>query len=81
VQGTTTTEAAIRSNGVADLYAVIGEGNGAEGWVVRLYHQPLVPWIWAGALLMVMGGLLSLADRRLRVVVPRRTAAAETARA
>jgi cytochrome c-type biogenesis protein CcmF len=81
VQGTTTTEAAIRSNGVADLYAVIGEGNGAEGWVVRLYHQPLVPWIWAGALLMVMGGLFSLADRRLRVVVPRRTAAAETARA
>jgi cytochrome c-type biogenesis protein CcmF len=81
VQGTTTTEAAIRSNGLADLYAVIGEGNGAEGWVVRLYHQPLVPWIWAGALLMVMGGLLSLADRRLRVVVPRRTAAAETARA
>jgi cytochrome c-type biogenesis protein CcmF len=81
VQGTTTTEAAIRSNGVDDLYAVIGEGNGAEGWVVRLYHQPLVPWIWAGALLMVMGGLLSLADRRLRVVVPRRTAAAETARA
>jgi cytochrome c-type biogenesis protein CcmF len=49
--------------------------------VVRLYHQPLVPWIWAGALLMVMGGLLSLVDRRLRVVVPRRTAAAETARA
>ena len=39
VQGTTTTEAAIRSNGVADLYAVIGEGNGAEGWVVRLYQQ------------------------------------------
>jgi cytochrome c-type biogenesis protein CcmF len=81
VQGTTTTEAAIRSNGLADLYAVIGEGNGAEGWVVRLYHQPLVPWIWAGALLMVMGGLLSLADRRLRVAVPKPRAAVETARA
>jgi cytochrome c-type biogenesis protein CcmF len=81
VQGTTTTEAAIRSNGLADLYAVIGEGNGAEGWVVRLYHQPLVPWIWAGALLMVVGGLLSLADRRLRVAVPKPRAAVETARA
>ena len=81
VQGTTTTEAAIHSNGLADLYAVIGEGNGAEGWVVRLYHQPLVPWIWAGALLMVIGGLFSLVDRRLRVAVPRPRATVETARA
>jgi cytochrome c-type biogenesis protein CcmF len=79
VQGTVTTEAAIRSNGLADLHAVIGEGSGAEGWVVRLYHQPLVPWIWAGALMMVLGGLISLSDRRLRVAAPRR--AASTARA
>ena len=46
VQGTVTTEAAIRTDGTADLHAVIGEGNGSDGWVVRLYHQPLVPWIW-----------------------------------
>jgi cytochrome c-type biogenesis protein CcmF len=75
VQGTVTTEAAIRTDGIADLHAVIGEGNGAEGWVVRLYHQPLVPWIWGGALMMVLGGLLSLSDRRLRVGAPRRAAA------
>ncbi len=74
VQGTLTTEAAIRSSGLADLHAVIGEGNGADGWVVRLYHQPLVPWIWTGALMMVMGGLLSLSDRRLRVAAPRKAA-------
>jgi cytochrome c-type biogenesis protein CcmF len=75
VQGTVTTEAAIRTSGLADLHAVVGEGGGAEGWVVRLYHQPLVPWIWAGALMMVLGGLLSLSDRRLRVAAPRRAAA------
>ena len=72
MQGTLTTEAAIRSSGLADLHAVIGEGDGAEGWVVRLYHQPLVPWIWLGALMMVLGGLLSLSDRRLRVAAPRK---------
>ena len=75
VQGTVTTEAAIRTDGIADLHAVIGEGNGSDGWVVRLYHQPLVPWIWGGALMMVLGGLLSLSDRRLRVGAPRRAAA------
>ena len=42
---------------------------------MRLYHQPLVPWIWAGALMMVVGGLLSLSDRRLRVGAARRAAA------
>ena len=75
VQGTVTTEAAIRTTGLADLHAVVGEGSGADGWVVRLYHQPLVPWIWAGALMMVLGGLLSLSDRRLRVAAPRRAPA------
>ncbi len=74
VQGTVTTEAAIRTSGFADFHAVIGEGSGADGWVVRLYHQPLVPWIWAGALMMIVGGLLSLSDRRLRVAAPRRAA-------
>jgi cytochrome c-type biogenesis protein CcmF len=75
VQGTVTTEAAIRTSGLADLHAVVGEGDGTAGWVVRLYHQPLVPWIWAGALMMVVGGLLSLSDRRLRVGAARRAAA------
>jgi cytochrome c-type biogenesis protein CcmF len=75
VQGTVTTEAAIRTSGLADLHAVVGEGDGRAGWVVRLYHQPLVPWIWAGALMMVVGGLLSLSDRRLRVGAARRAAA------
>ena len=78
VQGTQTTEAAIRTTLLADLYAVIGdpvEGD-SGGFAVRLYHNPLVPWIWGGALMMVAGGLVSLTDRRYRVGVPARRGSA-----
>ncbi|MBJ7416855.1 MAG: heme lyase CcmF/NrfE family subunit [Niveispirillum sp.] len=71
-----TTEAAIHTTFYSDLYIVLGEENpGGGGWVVRLYHHPLVPWIWIGSLVMVLGGCLSLSDRRLRVGVPSRRAA------
>ncbi|MDG5495800.1 heme lyase CcmF/NrfE family subunit [Niveispirillum sp. BGYR6] len=70
-----TTEAAIHTTLVSDLYAVLGEPSpDGKGWVVRLYHHPLVPWIWLGSVVMVLGGLLSLSDRRLRVGVPQRRA-------
>ena len=72
VQRRETTEAAIHTTGIADLYAVIGDPDGRGGWTVRIYHEPLVPWIWAGALLMVAGGAVSLSDRRLRVGAPAR---------
>jgi len=72
VQRTETTEAAIHTTGFADLYAVIGSSDGRGGWTVRIYHEPLVPWIWAGALIMVAGGAVSLTDRRLRVGAPAR---------
>ncbi|MFN4165567.1 MAG: heme lyase CcmF/NrfE family subunit [Ferrovibrio sp.] len=75
-----TTEAAIRPSPVADLYAVVGEGNAATGWAVRLYWKPLVSWIWLGALVMTLGGMLSLSDRRHRVGAPvRRRQAAPSA--
>ncbi|MBT3929267.1 MAG: hypothetical protein HOF34_00985, partial [Rhodospirillaceae bacterium] len=46
----------------------------ANAWTVRFFVNPLVPWIWLGALVMVFGGLLSLSDRRHRVGAPRRAA-------
>ena len=67
-----TTEAAIRTNGIYDLYLVLGESNGKGGWATRFYHKPLVPWLWIGAMVMVLGGLISLSDRRLRVGAPSR---------
>ena len=67
VQRRETTEAAIHTTGFADLYAVVGQAHDNGGWTVRLYHQPGIPWIWGGAALMVIGGALSMTDRRLRI--------------
>jgi cytochrome c-type biogenesis protein CcmF len=81
VEGNSTTEAAIYTTWFADLYVVLGDPDEKGGWVIRAYHNPLVPWIWGGAILMFVGGLVSLSDRRHRVGAPRRSAAAATATA
>jgi cytochrome c-type biogenesis protein CcmF len=70
VQQMPTTEAAIRTTGVGDLYLVLGDPAADGAWSVRAYHNPLAPWIWAGAVIMAAGGLLSLSDRRHRIGVP-----------
>ncbi|MDR3440209.1 heme lyase CcmF/NrfE family subunit [Telmatospirillum sp.] len=75
-----TTDAAIHTNFIGDLYAVIGDADGTGGYVTRLYFNPLVPWIFIGAVIMVIGGLVSLTDRRYRVGAPLRTARASVAK-
>jgi cytochrome c-type biogenesis protein CcmF len=65
-----TTEAAIRPRPDGDLYAVIGDPASEGVWATRLYFKPLVHWIWVGALVMAVGGLVSLSDRRHRVGAP-----------
>ena len=75
VSGQPTTEAAIHSTFLGDLYAVVGDPqvvNGVRtgGFVTRIYFNPLVPWMWAGVIIMVFGGLVSLSDRRHRVGAP-----------
>jgi cytochrome c-type biogenesis protein CcmF len=70
VAQTPTTEAAIHTTFYSDIYAVLGERKEEGGWVTRLYHHPLVPWIWIGAITIALGGLVSLSDRRLRIGVP-----------
>ena len=72
VEKQTTTEAAIHTTWFADIYAAIGDTDDGKTWTVRLYHNPLVPWIWIGCLVMVFGGCLSLSDRRHRVGAPQR---------
>ena len=59
-----TTEASIHTNLLRDLYVVIGNGNKKEGWVIRLYHNPLVALIWLGAFLIFLGGLFSLKNNQ-----------------
>jgi len=55
-----TTEVSIHTNLLRDLYIVLGEGNLNDGWIVRIYYNPLVVWIWIGALTIFLGGLISM---------------------
>ncbi len=71
-----TTEAAIRTTVLGDLYAVIGDPRDNGAYVTRLYFNPLVAWMWTGVLVMSVGGIVSLTDRRLRIGVPSRRRAA-----
>jgi cytochrome c-type biogenesis protein CcmF len=71
-----TTEVAIRTNLIYDLYAVIGEEEAATGKaVIRIHFNLLAPWLWIGAAIMALGGGLSLADRRVRISAPSRKVA------
>ncbi len=62
-----TTEAAIDNGILRDLYLVIGDPQEGGGWAVRTYVKPFANWIWAGCIIMAMGGCLSLSDRRHRI--------------
>ena len=70
-----TNEAGIHASWRGDLYTVLGDAQADGGFVVRLYFNPLVRLIWLGALVMFLGGFLSLTDRRLRVGAPQRARA------
>jgi cytochrome c-type biogenesis protein CcmF len=67
VQQMPMTEAAIDSGFTSDLYVSLGEPLGDGAWVVRVYHKPFVDWIWGGAFLMGLGGILAISDRRYRL--------------
>jgi cytochrome c-type biogenesis protein CcmF len=62
------TEAAIDSGFMRDLYVSLGDpiDGPTPQWSMRVYYKPFVPWIWAGVLLMVLGGALAAVDRRYR---------------
>ncbi len=67
LQQETTSETAIRTNLLADLYVALGDEDNNGNYTIRAYWKPLVPWIWIGAVMMAFGGLVSLSDRRWRV--------------
>ena len=67
-----TSEAGIHVALLGDLYVVLGNEASDGAFAVRLYFNPLVRLIWIGAIIMFIGGALSLSDRRLRVGAPRR---------
>ncbi len=64
--GQVMTEAGIRPGPLGDVYVALGEPLGAGAWAVRAHVKPFVRWIWLGALLMALGGLVTATDRRFR---------------
>jgi cytochrome c-type biogenesis protein CcmF len=61
------TEAAIDRGITRDLYIAMGERlDDNRSWAVRIYYKPFVRWIWAGSLIMSLGGMLAISDRRYR---------------
>jgi len=69
-----TTEAAIDNGILRDIYLVIGDPQEGGGFAVRSYIKPFANWIWAGAIIMSLGGILSLTDRRYRIAAGARKA-------
>ena len=72
----TTSETAIHTTWKSDVYVALGDPDPQGLWVVRMYHHPLLPWIWIGGLGLVFGGVVSLSDRRFRIGAPERRRAA-----
>ncbi len=60
-------EAGISPHLIHDLYASLGEPLDGGAWSVRIYHKPMVEWIWFGCLMMAFGGLLAMSDKRYRL--------------
>jgi cytochrome c-type biogenesis protein CcmF len=68
VQEQVMTEAAIHPGVTRDLYVSLGDPLDRNGtWLLKVQHKPFVDWIWAGCLIMALGGVLAATDRRYRL--------------
>ena len=73
LRGQVMTEAAIDAGFFADFYIALGEPlDDGSAWAVRLYYKPMIRWVWLGAVLMMLGGLIAATERRLRQTVTER---------
>ena len=72
------TESGIDSTLLRDIYVSMGEPLEGGAWNLRLHHKPLVVWIWLGCVVMALGGMLAVIDRRYRVAARRREAVQAT---
>lgn len=67
IQRQVQTQTGLRVNPWRDLYIAMGEELSDGSWAVRIHYKPFVRWIWAGAIIMSVGGLLSMTDKRYRI--------------
>ena len=65
------TEAAIDASLWRDVYIALGEPIGDNAWAVRLQYKPMVRWLWLGALMIGLGALVTIFDRRYRTQAAR----------
>jgi cytochrome c-type biogenesis protein CcmF len=70
VQQTNNSKAAISVNWARDLFVAMGDSLGDNAWSMRIQYKPLVRYIWLGAIVMALGGLIAATDRRYRVKIP-----------
>ena len=80
VSGNATSETAIDRSVWRDLYLSLGDEVPGGGWTVRVYHKPLVNWIWGGALLMAIGGGFAVTDRRYALASRKRASEAPSSK-
>ena len=77
VQQNWMTEAGIQVGWNRDLFIALGDQLGNDTWSVRIQYKPMIRFIWLGALVMALGGLVAVSDRRYRS--PQRAKAAAAA--
>jgi cytochrome c-type biogenesis protein CcmF len=79
VQEQVMTEAAIDPGFTRDLYVSLGDpvsdSRGGGAWLLKIQHKPFIDWIWAGCLIMALGGVLAASDRRYRLKAEKRSLA------
>jgi cytochrome c-type biogenesis protein CcmF len=80
VAGMPTTEAGIDSGWTRDVYFALGDPQPSGGWALRTWIKPFANWIWGGTIIMALGGLISLSDRRYRVAAGAAKAPGQPAR-
>lgn len=61
------TEAGIDATLARDLFVALGNPRGGGAWEVRLYVKPYIRLIWLGSMIMALGGLIAVVDRRYRL--------------
>ena len=66
------TKAGIGIGFFGNTYISVGDRANDGSIVVRMWDHPFVDWIWAGAVFMALGGMVSLSDRRVRVGAARK---------
>jgi len=66
VQQSPMTEAAILAKWNKDLFIALGDSLGNGAWSIRVQYKPMIRWIWLGCIVMALGGLISISDRRYR---------------